>query len=99
MEKEKGKEEGPQGLPGSQRTCEEWTQPRRTEGEDEGGRGEVGEVDEPPAPGGLTPTASDSGENDHPAHDSLRKSTPEGLAHRISKAREKCGGQRGEEDG
>ena len=35
MEKQEGQQEGPQGLPGSQRACEEWTQPRRTEGEDE----------------------------------------------------------------
>ena len=45
------------------------------------------------------PTASDSGENAHPAHDSLRKSTPAGLAHRIRQTREECGGERGEEDG
>ena len=63
------------------------------------GRGEEGEVDKPPAPGGPMPTASDSRENDQPAHDSLRNSTPEGLAPRIGQTREECGGERGEEDG
>ena len=99
MEDEEGQQEGPKGVPGSQRTCEEWAQPWSGEREKKSGRGEEGEVDKPPAPGGPMPTASDSRENDQPAHDSLRNSTPKGLAHRIGQTREECGGERGEEDG